>query len=55
MKTTAAVRSPSGTPWSVEEIELDRRETVKSRSRCGPRACAADDHFVTGDRPGRCR
>lgn len=50
MKTTAAVLWEVGTPWSVEEIELDqpRHGEVLVELRAAG-MCHTDDHFVTGD------
>ena len=50
MKTTAAVLWEVGTPWSVEEVELDAprdREVLVELRAAG--MCHTDDHFVTGD------
>ena len=50
MKTTAAVLWEVGTPWSVEEIELDAPgfQEVSVELRAAG-MCHTDDHFVTGD------
>ena len=50
MKTTAAVLWQVGTPWSVEEIQLDgpRDGEVQVEVRAAG-MCHTDDHFVTGD------
>jgi NDMA-dependent alcohol dehydrogenase len=50
MKTTAAVLWEVGTPWSVEEIELDEPgfQEVRIELRAAG-MCHTDDHFVTGD------
>ena len=50
MKTTAAVLWEVGTPWSVEEIELDEPgfQEVRVELRAAG-MCHTDDHFVTGD------
>jgi S-(hydroxymethyl)glutathione dehydrogenase/alcohol dehydrogenase len=50
MKTTAALLWEVGTPWSVEEIELDspRIGEVKVELRAAG-MCHTDDHYVTGD------
>jgi NDMA-dependent alcohol dehydrogenase len=50
VKTSAAVLWEVGTPWSVEEIELDPpgdREVLVEIHAAG--MCHTDDHFVTGD------
>jgi NDMA-dependent alcohol dehydrogenase len=50
METTAAVLWEVGTPWSIEEIELDapRFGEVKVEIHAAG-LCHTDDHFVTGD------
>jgi S-(hydroxymethyl)glutathione dehydrogenase/alcohol dehydrogenase len=50
MKTTAAVLWEVGTPWSVEDVELDppRAGEVLVELRAAG-LCHTDDHYVTGD------
>src|SRR5262245_10046496 len=50
MKTSAAVLWEVGTPWSVEEIELDPPRTgeVLIELRAAG-LCHTDDHYRTGD------
>jgi S-(hydroxymethyl)glutathione dehydrogenase/alcohol dehydrogenase len=52
MKTEAAILWEVGTPWSVEEIELDEPEFGEVRVKLAASGlCHSDDHGVKGDLP----
>ena len=52
MKTTAAILWAVGTPWSVEEVELDDPEPFEVRVKLASSGlCHSDDHSVKGDLP----
>jgi NDMA-dependent alcohol dehydrogenase len=52
MKTTAAILWEVGTPWSVEEVELDDPEPFEVRVKLASSGlCHSDDHGVKGDLP----
>ena len=52
MKTKAAVLWEVGTPWSVEEIELDEPKAGEVMVKLAASGmCHSDEHLVTGDLP----
>jgi S-(hydroxymethyl)glutathione dehydrogenase/alcohol dehydrogenase len=52
MKTKAAILWEVGTPWSVEEIELDDPQPGEVRVKLASSGlCHSDDHSVKGDLP----
>jgi NDMA-dependent alcohol dehydrogenase len=52
MKTTAAILWELGTPWSVEEVELDDPQPGEVRvGLASSGLCHSDDHLVKGDLP----
>jgi S-(hydroxymethyl)glutathione dehydrogenase/alcohol dehydrogenase len=52
MKTTAAILWEVGTPWSVEEVELDDPQPGEVRVKLASSGlCHSDDHGVKGDIP----
>ncbi|MEM9034325.1 MAG: NDMA-dependent alcohol dehydrogenase [Actinomycetota bacterium] len=50
MRTRAAILREVNTPWSVEEIELDRPKAGEVMLKLvGSGLCHSDDHLLTGD------
>ena len=52
MRTEAAILWEVGTPWSVEEVELDDPQPGEVRVKLASSGlCHSDDHAVKGDLP----